>query len=77
MIIANSLQLLLILILLILMLKTKERTIERPRTGILLKEDGMLYEQLENGVERTISYGNFPMSNTNQEAMTMMKKFEE
>lgn len=53
------------LIILILMVNTKERTIERPRVGIMLKEDGNIQEQLENGLERTISYGNFPSSTTN------------
>lgn len=64
-------------ILIILMLMTKERTIEKPRMGIQLKEDGNLYEQLENGIERTISYGNFHSSETNKEANKMVKAFEE
>lgn len=37
------------------MFKTKVRSIERPRPGIIL--DGQIVEELENGQSRTTSYG--------------------
>ena len=37
------------IILVILMFNTKERTIERPRLGILETPEGKLIEELENG----------------------------
>ena len=71
----NSVEIILCFTMLILMIKTKERTMERPRLGILI-EDGHLYEQLENGVERTISYGHYA-SPANEGAITMLKAFEQ
>jgi hypothetical protein len=43
-------------LLLVLMFRTKERTLERPRPGILITEEGNLYEELENGQTRTTSF---------------------
>ena len=45
--------------LIVLMLLTKERTIEKPRPGILITNDGNIYEELENGQNRTTSFANF------------------
>jgi hypothetical protein len=45
--------------LIILMLKTKARSLERPRPGHMIRADGSLFEQLDNGQTRTTSFGNF------------------
>jgi len=41
------------------MIKTKARTLERPRPGLMINADGTLFEQLDNGQTRTTSFGNF------------------
>jgi len=58
------------------MVKTKARTLERPRPGVLVNQDGTIFEHLAKGQTRTTSYGSLHAGGSFQARMSKQPHIE-